>query len=58
MVTPWAFSMVELYDDFKAQRYPFPGGILNQPALYRAAMLEIEAELTTIAKLEADRLKR
>lgn len=54
MIEPWERSMIELFGDYKANQYPYPGGLIANPKMYGLAMKEIDRAVNTILKAEAD----
>jgi len=43
MITPWSRQMLQLYEHYKAGHLVVSGGVLEQPAVYLAAMRTISA---------------
>lgn len=55
MVGPWERSMVNLYADYTAGRYPLTGGLIVNPLLYGDAMREIDRALSAFQRVEDER---
>jgi len=54
VVTPTSNQMMRLYRHYKAGRYPFAGGLLEQPNFYIEAMEVIE---NVVTEIEAERAR-
>lgn len=58
MVQPWAHKLMTLYRHYRLGRYPFSGGLLEQPNFYIEAMAAIETVSGEIEAARAERTRR